>query len=123
MNFFTFTHVRQTCFAYNFEAKRAKNVTKNHKYVLSTCVFDLNFAPIKGSVFLIFFKKSNSLYPSVCTVCGWLFYVCTLEEWRMVEGEHSTPQKTRMYLCTVMYVGSVGTYFPILSQKSNMVKY
>ncbi len=33
MNFFTFTHVRQTCFAYNFEAKRAKNGTKNHKYL------------------------------------------------------------------------------------------
>ncbi len=58
MNFFTVTHVRQTCFDYNCEAK-------NHKYVLSTCVFDLNFALIKGSVFLIFFKKSNSLYPIV----------------------------------------------------------
>ncbi len=39
----------------------------------------------------------------------------------MVEEGHSTPQKTRMYLCTVMYIGSVGTHFPILSQKSNMV--
>ncbi len=67
-HFFTVTHVRQTCFAYNFEAKRAKNGTTNHKYVLSTCVFDLNFAPIKRSVFLNFFKKSNSLYPSVCTL-------------------------------------------------------
>jgi hypothetical protein len=30
----------------------------------SKCVLDLIFAPIKGSVFLIFFKKSNLLYPN-----------------------------------------------------------
>ncbi len=37
----------------NFEAKRAENGAKN-KNVLSKYVLDLNFSPIKGSVFLIF---------------------------------------------------------------------
>jgi hypothetical protein len=54
----------------NFEAKRTKNNAINKK-VIRKCVLDLNFAPIKGSVFLNFFKKSNSLYPSVCVcVCS-----------------------------------------------------
>ncbi len=91
--FFTFTHVRQTCFAYNlkrlfqrirnqreilrflitflikknvkvvlvlfsnFEAKRAKNGSKNLKKGFSKCVLDFNFAPIKGSVFFFFKVK------------------------------------------------------------------
>ncbi len=38
----------------NFEAKRAKNSAKNKKNILSKCVLDSNFAPNKGSVFLIF---------------------------------------------------------------------
>jgi hypothetical protein len=41
----------------NFEAKRAKNGAKNQKKNLSKCFLDLNSAPIKGSVFLIFCKK------------------------------------------------------------------
>ncbi len=87
--FSSFTHVRQTCFAYNFfsafkkklfqwilnqheilrffipflailvlfsnfEAKRAKKRRQKSINVLSKCALDLNFAPIKGSVFLIF---------------------------------------------------------------------
>ncbi len=95
--FSLFTHVRQTCFAFNFflvnflstfstnsksawnsaffdiffglkkkisrvifalfenfEAKRAKNGSKNQKNLFSKCVLDFNFAPIKGSVFFIF---------------------------------------------------------------------
>jgi hypothetical protein len=38
----------------NFAAKRAKNNTKNQKNISSKCVLDLNFSPIKESVFLIF---------------------------------------------------------------------
>jgi hypothetical protein len=38
----------------NFEAERAKNGSKNQKKYLSKCVLDLNFAPIKGSVFFNF---------------------------------------------------------------------
>jgi hypothetical protein len=88
--FFTFTHVRQTCFACNFfwcillklfqqirnqreilrffyiffeffsnfEAKCAKNGSKNQKNVFCKCVLDFNFAPIKGFVFFIS-KKSQ----------------------------------------------------------------
>jgi hypothetical protein len=95
--FFTFTHVRQTCFSYNFflcifktfstdlksawnsaffdtfltkkiffgpistfsnfEANCAKNGAKNQINVLHKCVLDLNFPPIKGSVFFIFEKS------------------------------------------------------------------
>ncbi len=39
----------------NFEAKRAKTAQKIKKRIFSKCVLDLNFAPIKGSDFLIFF--------------------------------------------------------------------
>ena len=83
--FFTFTHVRQTCFAYNFFLcifsqlfQRIRNqceilrfltpfsiFSKKSKNVFSKCVLDFNFAPIKGSIFFIFKKKSNSLYPIV----------------------------------------------------------
>ncbi len=83
--FFTFTHVRQTCFAQNFlwcifpktffkvilvlfsnfEAKRAKKRLKKSKNVFSKCVLDFNFAHIKRSIFFIFQKNSNSLYPNV----------------------------------------------------------
>ncbi len=35
----------------------------------SKCVLDLNFAPIKGSVFSIFYKETNSLYPNA-QVCN-----------------------------------------------------
>ncbi len=38
----------------NFEARRAKNGSKNQKNLFSKCVLDFNFAPIKGSVFFIF---------------------------------------------------------------------
>jgi hypothetical protein len=38
----------------NCEAKRAKNGAKNQKNVLRKCVLDLNCAPNKRSVFLIF---------------------------------------------------------------------
>jgi hypothetical protein len=49
----------------NFEAKCAKNGSKNKKNLFSKCVLDFHFAPIKGSMFFIFYnKKSNSLYPS-----------------------------------------------------------
>ncbi len=50
---FTFTHVLQTCIAYNFEAKSAKNSSKIKK-VYCKCVLDFNLEPIKGSVFFIF---------------------------------------------------------------------
>ncbi len=41
---------------FKLEAKKcAKNDAKNQKKLLSKCVLDLNFAPIKGSVFLFFF--------------------------------------------------------------------
>ncbi len=46
----------------NFEAKRAKNGAKI-KNVLRKSVLDLNFAPIKESVFLIFFKKVKFVVP------------------------------------------------------------
>jgi hypothetical protein len=36
---------------------RKKRRQKLKKNLLSKCVLDLNFAPIKGSVFLIFFKS------------------------------------------------------------------
>jgi hypothetical protein len=48
----------------NFEAKRTKNGSKNQKKVFCKCVFDLNVAPAKWSVFFIFLKKSNLLYPT-----------------------------------------------------------
>jgi hypothetical protein len=44
-------------------AQKRRQKSKN---VLSKCVLDLNFAAIKGSVFLIFKKMSNSLYPPSC---------------------------------------------------------
>jgi hypothetical protein len=44
----------------NFEAKRAKNGSKNQK---TYCVLDLNFAHIKKSVFLIFSKKVKFVVP------------------------------------------------------------
>ncbi len=49
----------------NFEAKCAKNGSKKSKNVFCKCVLDFNFAPIKGYVFFIFHKKSNSLYPTL----------------------------------------------------------
>ncbi len=36
-------------------------IFRYHLPLRSKCVLDLNFAPIKGSVFLIFFKKSQIL--------------------------------------------------------------
>ncbi len=48
----TFTHVRQTCFAYNFLgayklcSQTCKKRRQKSKYVLSKCVLDLNFLPI-----------------------------------------------------------------------------
>jgi hypothetical protein len=44
----------------NFEAKRAKNGSNN---LFSKWVLDLNFAPIKGSVFFIFLKKVKFVVP------------------------------------------------------------
>ncbi len=41
-----------------------KKRLKKSKNVFCKCVLDFNFAPIKGSVFFISKKKSNSLYPS-----------------------------------------------------------
>ncbi len=103
--FFTFTHVCQTCFAYNFfcvhfltifsnrfeigmkfcifwylfrffsknyfflvilvliESQTRKKRLKKSKNVFCKCVLDFNFAPIKGSVFLIFFKKVKFVVP------------------------------------------------------------
>jgi hypothetical protein len=49
----------------NFEAECAKNGSKNQKNVFCKCVLDFIFAPIKGSVFFNFLKKSNSLYPTL----------------------------------------------------------
>jgi hypothetical protein len=43
---------------------KAQKRLKQSKNVFCKCVLDFNFASIKGSVFLIFKKKSNSLYPS-----------------------------------------------------------
>jgi hypothetical protein len=42
-----------------------KKRLKKPKNLFSKCVLDFNFAPITGSVFFIFKKKSHSLYPSV----------------------------------------------------------
>jgi len=42
-----------------------KKMAQKSKNILSKCIIDLNFAPIKGSVFLNFQKMSNSLYPNV----------------------------------------------------------
>ncbi len=42
---------------------RKKRLQKS-KSVFSKCVLDFNFAPIKGSVFFSFYKKSNLLYPN-----------------------------------------------------------
>ena len=55
----------------NFEAKRARNGSKNQKNVFSKCVLDFNFAPIKGSVFFIFKKKVQIVVPfcSAASVC------------------------------------------------------
>jgi hypothetical protein len=47
----------------NFEAKRAKNGSKNQKTYF-VCVLDFSFAPIKGSVFLIFYKKKKFVVPN-----------------------------------------------------------
>ncbi len=86
MHFFTFTHVRQTCFAYNFFlcifshllwffpkkiflghirtyfvklwSQTRKKRLKESKNLFSKCVLDFNFAPIKGCV-LYFLKKSQ----------------------------------------------------------------
>jgi hypothetical protein len=38
----------------NFEAERAKHCSKNQKNIFCKCVLDVNFAPIKGSVFFNF---------------------------------------------------------------------
>ncbi len=43
----------------NFEAKRAKNGSKNQKKYF----VNVNFAPIKGSVFFIFYKKVKLVVP------------------------------------------------------------
>ncbi len=69
MNFSHFYSVRQTCYAYNFFGAFLKNffngfeisikfciflyLYQKSKRVLRKCVLDLNFAPIKWSVFLI----------------------------------------------------------------------
>ncbi len=50
----------------NFEAKRAKNGSKNQKSLFGKCVLDFNFAPIKGSVFFIS-KKSQIRCTLMCT--------------------------------------------------------
>jgi hypothetical protein len=42
-----------------FDAKRRKNGPKNQTNVVSKCVLDLHFAPIKGSVFLKKVKFSS----------------------------------------------------------------
>jgi hypothetical protein len=44
---------------------QCKKRLKKSKNIFCTCVLDFNFAPIKGSVFFIFKKKSNLLYPIV----------------------------------------------------------
>ncbi len=106
--FFTFTHVRQTCFGYNFflvhffttfstdsksawnsvffdtffdffqknlfqvilvlflnfEAKRARNGSKNQKTYLVNVSQILSLHPSKGLYSLFSKKKSNSLYPT-----------------------------------------------------------
>ncbi len=51
----------------------------------------------------------------------WVVVLC-LHFRRMENGRGGTfysAENENVY--TVMYIGSVGTYFPILSQKSNMV--
>jgi hypothetical protein len=41
------------------------------------CLIDFNVAPIKGSVFFIFKKRSNSLYPNVhIDIYSVAIYVC-----------------------------------------------
>ncbi len=47
------------CTFSNFEAKRAKNGSKNQKNLFSKFVLDFNFAPIKGSVSSFSLKKSQ----------------------------------------------------------------
>jgi hypothetical protein len=47
----------------NFEAKRPKKRRQKSLNVLSKCVLDLNFAPIKGSVFLFFLNKVKFVVP------------------------------------------------------------
>ncbi len=42
-----------------------KKRLKKSKNLFCKCVLDFNFAPIKRSIFFIFKKKSNSLYPIV----------------------------------------------------------
>ncbi len=89
MHFFTFCNVLQTCFADNFvmhfwkifshQIRKKKFLVilalletlkliaqkrlQKSKNVDSKCVLDFNFAPIKGYVFLIFFKKITSVVP------------------------------------------------------------
>ncbi len=53
--------------SFNKDLSNEPNFDRIH-LALSKCVLDLNFAPIKGSVYLIFFKKSNLLYPIVHTI-------------------------------------------------------
>jgi hypothetical protein len=55
----------------NVRNRTRKKRLKKSKNVFNKCVLDLNFALIKVSVFFIFKKKSNSLYP----IDG-IFYPC-----------------------------------------------
>ena len=48
----------------NIRSQMRKKRLKKSKKIFCKCVLDFNFAPITGSVFFIFKKKSNSLYPN-----------------------------------------------------------
>jgi hypothetical protein len=65
----------------NFEAKRAKNGSKNQKNVFGKCVLDFNFAPIKGLCSSFFIKKSQIrctlLYMLLLYLLGLKLYICS----------------------------------------------
>ncbi len=135
--FFTFTHVRQTCFAYNFfwvhfsttfstdsksawnsafltpfsiffkqnfffailvlfsnfEAKRAKNGSKNQKTYFVNVSWISILHPSKGLYSLFSKKKSNSLYSNVQSSAeGWgkkrsMFFKIKTTRWTHWTGE------------------------------------
>ncbi len=157
--FFTFIHVRQTCFAYNFfcvhfvttfstDSKSAWNSAffdtfndffqktfflghigtffklwsqmrkkrlKKSKNVFCKCVLDFNFAPIKGSVFLIFYKKSNSLYPIVhiTTIMKYKLSQSMKNIWLVsLQKEYYTLQSVRCKKCSRFCGPQLGCHKP-----------
>ncbi len=61
-----------------------KKRLKKSKNVFCKCVLDFNFEPMEGSVFFIFKKKSNLLYPTAQAQKAEMEYlngICSLENW------------------------------------------